>query len=567
MSQTEEKARSAGPGSGPSSAGGTPAGAQGPSTPQPSNGNGVPNGVPNGVQGGAPIGAQSAAHLGAVPPWTLELLNAIGEGVGLVADTGELIWANELLWNVDAATRTSLLRTCGDALPGLKEDAAQGRPSPRSFRIATADDSRVFEVQVTLLNPRTAGTLDGQPRMVVVVRDVSADQRMQQKMDAIDSAGRELMRLDADVVRTMNQMERLKLLEDRIVRSCRELLHFDHFIIRLLDERNKKLELVMSFGVPQEIVDAIEIYARAEGNGISGYVAATGKSYVCDDVAADDLFLPGLVNARSSLTVPLRLNDKIIGIMDVESQQPSAFTDRDRQFAEIFARYVAMSLNMLGLLVAERVQTNEAVGERVEDEITEPLTDIQREVDLLKHVAAQDPEAARHVERILQDVEAIRRRVRECTSGPQTLLGVDRVMSKSVTDPILAGKVILVADDEPKVRRIIGDVLRHYGCDTIICENGSEAIKQLEAAKEGRRPVHLVISDIKMPDFNGFEVFSAAKRLGDPPPVILMTGFGYDPHHSIVRASQDGLQGVLFKPFQVERLLDEVRKALAPRPV
>jgi DNA-binding NtrC family response regulator len=44
-----------------------------------------------------------------------------------------------------------------------------------------------------------------------------------------------------------------------------------------------------------------------------------------------------------------------------------------------------------------------------------------------------------------------------------------------------------------------------------------------------------------------------------------MTGFGYDPHHSIVRASQEGLQCVLFKPFQAERLIEEVHKALSKR--
>jgi DNA-binding NtrC family response regulator len=45
-------------------------------------------------------------------------------------------------------------------------------------------------------------------------------------------------------------------------------------------------------------------------------------------------------------------------------------------------------------------------------------------------------------------------------------------------------------------------------------------------------------------------------------PVILMTGFGYDPNHSIVRASQEGLAAVLFKPFRVEQLLAETRKAI-----
>ena len=73
----------------------------------------------------------------------------------------------------------------------------------------------------------------------------------------------------------------------------------------------------------------------------------------------------------------------------------------------------------------------------------------------------------------------------------------------------------------------------------------------------------IVVSDIKMEDRNGYEVFSEVRKRVPDVPVILMTGFGYDPHHSIVRASHDGLQCVLFKPFQVERLLEEVRKALA----
>jgi len=41
-----------------------------------------------------------------------------------------------------------------------------------------------------------------------------------------------------------------------------------------------------------------------------------------------------------------------------------------------------------------------------------------------------------------------------------------------------------------------------------------------------------------------------------------MTGFGYDPNHSIVRASQEGLAAMLFKPFKVEQLMKEVRAAV-----
>jgi len=68
-----------------------------------------------------------------------------------------------------------------------------------------------------------------------------------------------------------------------------------------------------------------------------------------------------------------------------------------------------------------------------------------------------------------------------------------------------------------------------------------------------------------MPDHNGYEIFAATQKLKSPPPVILMTGFGYDPHHSIVRASQEGLQCVLFKPFQVDQLIAEVHKAFGAK--
>jgi len=47
---------------------------------------------------------------------------------------------------------------------------------------------------------------------------------------------------------------------------------------------------------------------------------------------------------------------------------------------------------------------------------------------------------------------------------------------------------------------------------------------------------------------------------------VLITGFGYDPDHSIVRASREGLAGVLFKPFAVDQLFEIIHKALGGGP-
>jgi DNA-binding NtrC family response regulator len=73
----------------------------------------------------------------------------------------------------------------------------------------------------------------------------------------------------------------------------------------------------------------------------------------------------------------------------------------------------------------------------------------------------------------------------------------------------------------------------------------------------------LVLSDIRMPGKSGYEVFAAVKDVDADCPVILMTGFGYDPSHSIIRARREGLAAVLFKPFKVDQLLSEIRRAIS----
>ncbi|MGA0420464.1 MAG: response regulator, partial [Phycisphaerales bacterium] len=150
--------------------------------------------------------------------------------------------------------------------------------------------------------------------------------------------------------------------------------------------------------------------------------------------------------------------------------------------------------------------------------------------------------------------------------GPQSILGAEAFLRDAEIESTLSGHRVLVADDEPQIRQTIRAVLERCGCEVTVCEDGAAAIEAIEATgSAAAEPFELVISDVRMPDRNGYEVFRAAKDAAADTPVILMTGFGYDPHHSIVRSSQEGLHCFLFKPFQVGQLLDEVRKALRER--
>ena len=314
----------------------------------------------------------------------------------------------------------------------------------------------------------------------------------------------------------------------------------------------------------------IQLFAQTEGQGISGYVAATGRSYLCANTEQDTRYVFGLEHAGSSLTVPLKLFDRVIGVFNVESEEVGAFSDQDRQFAEIFASYVAMSFHILNLLLVERYTTRQDASGTMQGELSAPLNDLAVEAERLREQSGGNAEVMEHVERILEDVAAIRRRVKDVASGPHTLLGVEEALERRAIDPALHRRRVLVVENEAHMAETIRDILQNRGAQVTVCADGDSAIRLLEQwrlSHDATEAYDLVLSDINLGDQTGYSIFASARRVRPDLPVILMTGFGYDPHHSIVRASQEGLQCVLFKPFQAESLVDECRKALGAPPV
>lgn len=512
----------------------------------------------------------------------LLVLDTIGEGVGMVDAAGELLWANATLRSYPKSLRDHVLRVSKQAILifntqwGGVHGEGVGMPRGKKFTVQDGDNfyemicSPVDEAAVARFGlPAVSGSQAADAsdpssgpirRVVAMVWDATSGKRLQSRIDAIDASGRELARIDNDAVARLRPAERLKILQDKIIGYSKNLMQFDHFTIRLLDKRTRKLEVVIAEGLPREALE-IDLYARPEGNGISGYVAATGRSYICHDVEKDPRYVLGLTHSKSSLTVPLNLFGEIVGVYNIENEAAGSFDDEDRQFAEIFARYVALALNILDLLVVERHSTSTTLTRGVVQELQQPLDAILAEAQALR--SDPTPGASDALARIDDHVARVRRVLTDLKSGPNRVLGQedDALTEGGFTDERLFGKRVLVADDEPNIRRVVRDVLQRRGCEVKLAKDGYEACTLLE--QEGRE-LDLVISDIKMPYRNGYEIYAAAQRARDGLPVLLMTGFGYDPHHSVVRASQDGLAGVLFKPFKVDAFLEEVAAALAP---
>lgn len=488
----------------------------------------------------SPKQAAITLQLGAV-------LDSIDQGVCILDLQGRLIWSNASHTRFPDQVRDRMQNLCLECYGVTEEESSRRRA--RSISLSTEGD-RYFDATIT---PLARG--DQIDRLVVVISEITRARRLQKKMDAIDNAGRELVRFDTDQLHKLNVPQRLELLERKILRYTRELLNFDNFCIRLLHKDTNKLDLMLSTGLPPE-AEQIDIYASTENNGISGYVAATGRSYICPDVRNDRRYLRGINEARSSLTVPLYLHDQVIGILNVEARSAGAFSEDDRQFAEIFGRYIAIALHILDVMVMERHTTTGRLADNVLTEMASPLADILCDASTLMEDYIGHDDLRHRLQAIIDNVARIKESVKQVAKPDGGILG-SRPKQPAI-DPVLEGKAVLVIDDEQIIRETVRDVLNKYGCQVETARDGDEA-----GAMVHQRQYDLVLSDIRMPGKNGYEVFREVRDLRPDCPVIFMTGFGYDPSHSIIRAEPEGLAAVLFKPFKVDELLKEVRAALS----
>lgn len=405
--------------------------------------------------------------------------------------------------------------------------------------------ARILDFHITPISePDSPTTL-----LLAIGRDVTALVQQQQKLDALHKAGRELAALSSDQLADMSVAERIELLKLNIRRFTRDLLHYEIIEIRLLDPQTSRLEPLLEEGMTPLASNRM-LLASSEGQGVTGYVAATGKSYLCPDTASDPLYLPGSAGAHSSLTMPLIYQDKVIGTFNVESPKPNAFGVADLQFAEIFSHEIAAALHTLELLQVEKRTTASRSVDAINREVALPVDDIlAAATSMLERYIGHDPEMADKIRRIIVGARSMKQciqKVGEDMAPSNPAGGV-----KEPAPPTLRGMRVLVADNDDRVRRSAHGLLGRWGCIVETARDGQEALTMARVST-----YDAILADIRLPDISGYEVYGRLRQAQPQARVILMTSYGYDPTHALVKARQDGLRFVLFKPFRVDQLRD-----------
>ncbi len=432
---------------------------------------------------------------------------------------------------------------------------ATGLPSISTLR---AGDNRYFQVHAAPVL-EASGTPN---HLIVSVRDITAEILQQQKLEAIHRAGMALADLKPEEIFHMGVDERVEILKSNILHYTQDLLQFDVVEIRLLDPESAALIPLLAVGLDPESRDR-RLMARSKGNGVTGFVAATGKSYLCEDTREDPLYIEGFKGARSSLTVPLMLHEQVIGTFNVESPEPRAFTETDLQFLEMFSRDIAVALNTLELLVAQQANAALRSVEAIHSAVAQPMDAILNDaVNVMERYIGHEPEVVKRLQNILRNARDIKQVIHKVG---QKLTPAKAVPPGIQTPhrPKLRGRRVLVVDADESVRNDAHALLERFGCIIETAHTGGEAIFMSRSCS-AEEAYDAIISDIRLPDMNGHELLTKLKATVEPVPLILMTGFGYDPGHSIVKARQAGLlpKAVLYKPFRLDQLLETVEMVI-----
>jgi CheY-like chemotaxis protein len=486
--------------------------------------------------------ADTAAGLAARLQRADHIIAALEKGVAVMGPDLRMTWANQPFrdWCAGEPIGKTLVEALGDVVfvwPSSfpEECVRSGRPA--SLRLQH-QGSRYLDVALTPV-------LRGEQivEVIALCTDVTAAVIRQQKLDALHRAGQELAALDADELSEMTVDDRVELLKQNLRRHIHDLLHYDVIEVRLLEPATGELKPLLEEGMCPAAAQRV-LYARTEGNGVTGYVAATGQSYLCRDTQSDPHYITGAEGARSSMTVPLIFQECVIGTFNVESPVPNAFGEEELQFAELFSREIARALHTLNLLRAQQSCTATQAIEAVNREIALPADELLAVACSLLEQVGDLSELRHPLQRIIADA----RTIKQCVAN----VGEDFTRVRPVPDgPIqLKGLRVLVIDCDDRIRRSAHALLEKEGCQV---ETAATAAEGLALARSGRYDAMLMA--IRHPDMGGTALYRNLRLLQPAGRVILTQGFEYDGGHTLVNVRQEGYWlPVLYKPFQPNQL-------------
>ena len=238
------------------------------------------------------------------------------------------------------------------------------------FEPKKSECHQLFSLLVTPIRSDSEETL-----FLVELKDVTESTRLEQRLETLKSAGAELAELnDQSLIRT--EAERREELKKLIEKHMHQTLKYNVFEIRVIgDTPDKPLLPFLSVGITGA-ASSRELYAKSNDNGITGYVADSGEPYICDDTENDTHYIPGAIEAKSSITVPLFFCNRVVGVCNVESTKRHAFSKMDELFLQLYAKDLAMAIHLHESISSKIRRLYSECRDRLDDYLDPPTSDL-----------------------------------------------------------------------------------------------------------------------------------------------------------------------------------------------
>jgi sigma-B regulation protein RsbU (phosphoserine phosphatase) len=166
--------------------------------------------------------------------------------------------------------------------------------------------------------------------------------------------------------------------------------HIDYeiFGVLMVEGGGAYLKHCFSIGYPRELVDNLRVPV---GQGITGTAAATGYPVRVSDTSKDDRYIAAIENVRSELAVPLMLQGKCVGVLDIQSRHLDYFTPEQQSILTLLASRLAVAIENARLYQKERTQAETLLL----------LNEVGRETSSILDVAELLRRAAEQIKRVI----------------------------------------------------------------------------------------------------------------------------------------------------------------------